>query len=114
MQFSRIGFTLRNGILLGLNLLGAQLQAMRFQLLFRRIVSVGSFFCLFRLFASFGFSSSSFEKRSRGEPRLWSSLNSITSWKHHDALTSVGFVVMMLYSLVFFGNRSWNGRMTLP
>ena len=50
MQFSRIGFTLRNGILLGLNLLGAQLQAMRFQLLFRRIVSVGSFFCLFRLF----------------------------------------------------------------
>ena len=23
-------------------------------------------------------------------------------------------VVMMRYSLVFFGNRSWNGRMTLP
>ena len=23
-------------------------------------------------------------------------------------------VVMMWYSLVFFGNRSWNGRMTLP
>lgn len=27
---------------------------------------------------------------------------------------SLGFVVMMLYRLVFFGNLSWKGRMTLP
>ena len=49
MQFSRIRITLLHGILLGLNLLGSQFQAARFQLLFRRIVSVGSLFCLFGL-----------------------------------------------------------------
>ena len=46
MQFS---LALLHGILLGLNLLGGQLQAARLQLLLCCIVSVGSLFCLFRL-----------------------------------------------------------------
>ena len=50
MQLSRIRFTLLQSILLGLNLLDGQLQAALLQLLLRCIISVGSFFCLFRLF----------------------------------------------------------------
>ena len=49
MQFSRIRFNLLHGILLGLNLLGGQLQAARLQLLLGCSVSVRSLFCLFRL-----------------------------------------------------------------
>ena len=44
MQFSRIHFTLLNGTLLGLNLLGGQFQAALLQRLFSLIVSVGSLF----------------------------------------------------------------------
>ena len=53
MQFSRIRFNLLHGILLGLNLLGDQLQAAHLQLLLGCIVSVRSLFCLFRLLRQF-------------------------------------------------------------